>query len=508
MNNEAVLLVDWLNLSIHLKNLRLNFGADLVHQLIAVARQECARLPGQVDLARAHFVGENISGNVRTAVQKTLVAELHETRTAKEQADLQLAVLAMDHLHAPTGCPALFFLATGDQDFVPLIERIVAEKSRVVLVVASSGNLAPAYRTVASQPNVSLISLVETLQLQPLPTTSAERTSSAVLALFRLNLDGRVLGGDQTKNIQLLTTWGQLSTTGREEIDYQGFLTEFTRTDPRKVAFPARSETGNKFTVMRRTSLSFQIEAVASTIDSADWVLRRLANPTRPAGIGDLSGGPFRSDDNASKLTRLLLAMKELGWILQRPDNTYQADVQRPSDGLLEPILRLITEASRLSFEAVADGVPRDTLFKALRSTPIAQDADRRGGKAAGDVIELGRRLGVIDAIPHGTDGYLLTVIHSHPLCRRVSTMVRNVAGLFDFEFGRPIAEHDFLARMATRDEQANSPVFGYDTRDRQRALRILRRSSLLDRRTSPEPSLTLRRSAWVESLLPPSTAR
>jgi len=36
--DEAVLLVDWLNLSIHLKNLRLSFGADLVSGLMARIR--------------------------------------------------------------------------------------------------------------------------------------------------------------------------------------------------------------------------------------------------------------------------------------------------------------------------------------------------------------------------------------------------------------------------------------------------------------------------------------
>ena len=122
LTDEAVLLVDWLNLSIQIKNQRLAFGAGLVVDLLQVAQQQAAK-HGCTNLARAHFVGERFSPPVEAAIQSALPARLHKTRTAKEQADLMLAVLAMDHLHDRAGCPKLFILATGDQDFIPLIER-------------------------------------------------------------------------------------------------------------------------------------------------------------------------------------------------------------------------------------------------------------------------------------------------------------------------------------------------------------------------------------------------
>src|ERR1022692_935698 len=111
LTDEAVLLVDWLNLSIQLKNQRLAFGADVVADLMQVTRDQCEK-HGDVRLARAHFVGENFSAKVEAAISTTILGKCHKTRTAKEQADLLLAVLAMDHIHSITGCPKLFLLAT------------------------------------------------------------------------------------------------------------------------------------------------------------------------------------------------------------------------------------------------------------------------------------------------------------------------------------------------------------------------------------------------------------
>jgi hypothetical protein len=499
LTDEAVLLVDWLNLSIHLKNMQLSFGADLVSGLIGLARKECSEREGHVQLTKAHFVGENISPNVRTAIDKTFIAELHETKTEKEQADLKLAVLAMDALHAREGCPRVFFLATGDQDFVPLIERIVGEKAHVVLLVSSAAKLAPAYLSVASQPNISLISIADTLPLAPLPTTSGDRAASGVLSLLRLCLEGKVLGGDQTANVALMSGWGQLAAAGNEEVEYEGLLRQFTRGEPRRVAVPAKNDSGNKFVTARRTSLNFALPAVTEAVTGADWVLRRASNPKRPVSLGELATGPFLADDGQGQGS-LIAALKSLNWLLERPDGTFEATLPFAADGLLEPVWRVICETNRLAFAARQDGVARDTLFNALRSTPIAYDGERKGGRAAGDLIALARRIGVIDTIPHGTDGYVLSVIQGHPLAQQASAFLAAVGQVFEQDLSLSLPEHDVLDRMRSRDEQSGRPVFGYDTRDRQRVLRVLRRSGLLDRRGAPDAQIRLRDGAWLRS--------
>jgi len=89
IRDEAVLLVDWLNLSINLKSQRLAFGADLVADLMQLAKDQSAS-HYNARLARAHFVSENFSPQVEAAIRNTLLAEQHKTRTAKEQADLVL----------------------------------------------------------------------------------------------------------------------------------------------------------------------------------------------------------------------------------------------------------------------------------------------------------------------------------------------------------------------------------------------------------------------------------
>lgn len=498
--DEAVLLVDWLNLSIHLKNMRRSFGADLVTGLLSVARKVCSNREDQLELTKAHFVGENLSENVKTAIKNVLIADLHETRTAKEQADLQLAVLAMDHLHSAKGCPRLFFLATGDQDFVPLIERIVGEQAHVVLLVASTVKLAPEYRFVASQPNVTLVSLVDCLDLATLPTTTGDGVARGVLSLLRLCMEGRVLRGDPRRSIALLSTWGVLSCPGTEEEEFEGLIQQFTRTVARRVAVPGTGETGNRAVDANRTSLNFASTSVAETVVGADWILRRTSNPLRLPKFGELAGGPFSGDDDR-RLAQLIDAMKSLKWLVERPDGTFEADLQYATDGLLEPLWRVVLETNRLAYEARSNGVPRDHLFRSLASTPIAQDIKRKGGAAAGDLINLAKRVGVVDTFPIGKDGYMIGVVSGHPLVVQASGFLSGLVKLLSTESPTPVPEHDVLAQMRNRDEQAVRPVFGYDTRDRQRVLRVLRRSRLLDRGAAPDYCLRLTDSAWTRSL-------
>ena len=273
--NDAVLLVDWLNLSIHVKNRRLWFGHHLVGDLIELAEKECIR-HGDFRLAAAHFVGERFSMEVEAAVNAVIVAELHRTRTAKEQADLKLAVLAMDHLHADQGSPGLFLLATGDQDFVPLVERLVKAKAKVVLIVASMDNLAPEYLNIAAQPGVSLVALTDALSLKAIPRTSAENSAPLILGLLKLNITGGVLGGDQARNSQLLAEWDLLPTGNDLDVQMEGALKQFPRTDTRTVAVPAKYSSGNRARHgAKRTVLDFGIDTVHRTVADADWILRR-----------------------------------------------------------------------------------------------------------------------------------------------------------------------------------------------------------------------------------------
>ncbi|MFG2042348.1 NYN domain-containing protein [Dactylosporangium sp. NPDC048998] len=497
--NEAVLLVDWLNLSIHLKNQRLSFGSELVGELVRVARHECVQ-HGGAELVRAHFVGERFAPSVEDAIENTLIARFHKTRTAKEQADLVLAVLAMDHIHASGGTPSLFLLATGDQDFVPLVDRMIDARAQVILIVASTRTLSPEYRRIAAQQNVKMLSITDVLDIKPLPESDADAAATRILGLYRVCLDGGVLGGDQTRNIRLLTGWGLLQ-PGDEEVEHTACMQQFTRVDSRKVAVPAKRETGNRPAVQRRTTLNFGLAAVRDVVEDADWVLRRTGNVARPPTVGDLGVGRF-ADDDGRRLGRVIRALKDVGWLLERSDGRFEARLEWSSDGLLEPLWRVICEVNRRAFAEHAEGVSRDKLFQALRSTPIAYDTDRKGGPAARDVIEYARRIGVIDAIPSGADGYVLAVVEAHPVAQWISGGLRTLGGLLADRIGTAVPEHEVLTLMRERDEHGGGPViFGYDTRDRQRFLRVLRRSGLLERPPGNEPSVRLKRTPWLERI-------
>ncbi|MFC3504870.1 NYN domain-containing protein [Micromonospora krabiensis] len=497
--NEAVLLVDWLNLSIHLKNQRLSFGSDLVGDLIKIARDECAR-HGSTELVRAHFVGERFAPSVEDAITNTLIARFHKTRTAKEQADLVLAVLAMDHIHAPGGAPGLFLLATGDQDFIPLVDRMIDARADVILVVASTRTLSPEYRRIAAQQNVRLLSLTDVLDIKPLPESDVDAAATRVLGLYRVCLEGGVLGGDQTRNIRMLTDWGLLQ-PGDQEVEHTACLQQFARVDSRKVAIPAKRETGNRPAVLRRTTLNFASSTVREVIEDADWVLRRTGNAARPPTIGDLGVGRFATDDGR-RLARVIGAMKDVGWLLERSDGRFESRLEWSADGLLEPLWRVICEINRRAFADHTEGVSRDRLFQDLRSTPIASDIDRKGGKAAQAVIDYARRIGVIDAIPAGSDGYALAVIEAHPVAQSVTSALRTLGSLLRDRAGAAAPEHEVLALMRERDEHVGGQVlFGYDNRDRQRFLRVLRRSGLMERPSGNEPTVRLKRTPWLERI-------
>src|SRR5690349_9874012 len=273
LTNDAVLLVDWLNLSITLRKKRKEFGSTLVRELMKLASQICEK-HGDARLAAVEFVGENITPSVERAIENTLLAELHKTRTEKEQADLVLAVLIMDHLHRQVGCPKLFILVTGDQDFVPLIERIVKEGAEVALIVGAAEHLSPEYRSIAAQRNVQLFPMLDHIHVDDLPLITEERSGGSVLGLLRLCMSGGILGGDQSRNIQLLSQWRLLVGRSDAEVELDSMITKFTRYDQRRVAVPGTRPNGNKHLSRRRTYLDFAEPGVAQAIGDADWILR------------------------------------------------------------------------------------------------------------------------------------------------------------------------------------------------------------------------------------------
>jgi hypothetical protein len=500
LTNEAVLLVDWLNLSIRLKDQRRAFGADLVVDLMKVAQEQAAK-HGCERLARAHFVAERFSPAVEEAIGKTFLAQLHQTRTAKEQADLVLAVLTMDHLHSGTGCPKLFILATGDQDFIPLIERIVLEGAQVALIVASTDNLTPEYKNIAAQQNVALLPITKLVQIDIIQPVSGDRSSTVILGLLRVCMSGGVLGGDQKRNTQLMEQWGLLSSGADADVQMEGLIRDFARVEQRRVALPGRKPNGNRHVTARRTSLNFRLDPVSNTVVDADWVLRRAGTSSKPVTVGELGTGRF-SDDDGSRLDRVLISLKAVGWLTERPDGTFETRLEWAGDGLLEPLWRVVCEVKRRAHDQHSPGVARDDLWQDLRSTPIAREGERRGGTAAKDAIDLARNVGVIDAVPAGDDGYALAVVESHPIAQQAAAFLSTLGKILGPEAFVSIPEHELLRRMSDHDERKIQPVFGYDIRDRQRVLRILKRSKLIEVEKERD-TMRLKRSAWLRSLSP-----
>ena len=497
---DAVLLVDWLNLSINLKNQRRQSGADVARGIIQSVEDQCAQLK-DIKLARAEFVAEYFSEPVKKAIKDSLLAQEHVTRTAKEQADLVLTIIAMDYLYRREGRPELFFLATGDQDFIPLIKRILLTGAQVRLIVASQAGLTPEYIRAVTLSHVPL-EAISTDIAPVLPPIAHDRAPLLALALFKICMVGGVLGGDQARNAKTLEMWGVLPDGSEPEVEMNRIVGQFTRSERRRVAYPGYSGKRNSARFVRRTYLNFDLPHVLNSVLDADWILRRCSD--NPLTIGALSRGRFANDEER-RLEGILSSMKAVGWLGESADGRFTAHFENSIDGLMEPLARVISEVKNRAYRHQASGISDDELFDSLRSTPIGRARNPFKGKAAREAIKLARRVGVIDVLPADNDAFVYATIDQHPLVRRLDSILKATWSIFGSDTNLVIFEHDLLGRMRERDERLDSPIFGYDDSDRRQVLRIFKRARLIDLKdgkSAIERACRLKESAWARSLL------
>lgn len=493
VTRDSVALVDWLNLSIKLKSHGRAFGPSVARLLIEIAKRESA-FCGH-DLSRIHFVSESFGPEVLKVVDQNLLSTAHKTRTAKEQADLKLAVLAMDHLHQAGGSPGLYIIATGDQDFVPLIERILDEKAQVVLIAGCLSDLAYEYRTIVSEQHVKLIGLMDSESVPLLHVSkTGDEGALAVAALLRLQLEGGVLGGDQARNVARVASW-QLGGEGSGEEQVQAWIRQFSTSEMREVAVPGKAPSGNKFLMRRRTVLDLSQSNVKGLVEDFDWILRRCDPRFGRQTVGTLGVGRFAQDDG-SRVRSAVKALVKVSWLTELSDGSLSNTFRWGSDGFLEPLIRLVSAVEAASFQAGVRGVNRDKLFKELTSQPLGANFSRKGGDASRELIEFGRRFGVIDGFPDGDSGYVLGSVPSHPLVKRVRDSVR----LLRSNLARDVwtQESKLLAALRAADSEVE-PTLGSEVHDQRCILRALNRSGVTVRkRVDGEPVLRLRNTKWV----------
>ena len=246
----------------------------------------------------------------------------------------------------------------------------------------------------------------------------------------------------------------------------EGIIKQFTRTEQRRVAVPGKAPTGNKSVFARRTFLNFGLAEVANTV--ADRRLGATAGrKQRSPGQHRRPGHRANPDDDGTRLDRIITSLKGAGWLHERPDGKFEARIDWPTDGLLEPLWRIVCDLNRRAYDRHSVSVPRDDLFQDLRNTPIAHDGERRGGTHAKDLIEMARRIGVIDTVPVRTDGCSLVVIDNHPVARQAANFLKALGQVLGDKTGTFMPEHEMLRYMRDHDEQSARPVFGYDVRDR-----------------------------------------
>lgn len=494
---DAVALIDWLNLSIKLKAHGREFGPSVAKLLIDIARRESSSFGH--DLSRVHFVSESFGPEVLRVVESNLTAEAHKTRTAKEQADLKLAVLAMDHLHQSSGTPGLFIIATGDQDFVPLIERILAEKAQVVLIAGSLSDLAHEYRMIVSEQHVKLIGLMdhENVPLLPVSRTGDQR-ALAIAGLLRLQMEGGVLGGDQTRNVARMSSWRLTGAKGAGEERLQAWIRQFCASEMRQVAVPGNAPTANKSEMRRRVFLDMMDSNVRVQLEDFDWILRRCEPKFGRQTRGTLGVGRF-ADDDGSRVQAAVKALLEVSWLAEQSDGSLENTFPWRSDGFVEPLVRLIAVVEAAAFHTGTRGVARDKVFRALSSQALGANFSRKGGEEARGLLEFGRRFGIIDVYPDGVDGYVIGTVPAHQLVRRVRDAVRLLKMVLPQDSWTP--EPLLLSSLRNLDT-ADDPVFGFDVQDQKSILRALNRAEVTARRkVEGQTELRLRGTKWVSDL-------
>lgn len=494
MTNDAVGLVDWLNLSIKLKNHGREFGVGLA-SIVITSLQRQANDAG-MRLARIHFVAENYSDPVLAELAKHLNVRVHKTRTAKEQADLKIAVEAMDELHSNTGCPSMFLIATGDQDFIPLIERILEEPARVFLLAGTLADLSNEYRLIVAKHEIPLVGLIENEEVPLLRVEkNAYEGTLAIATLLRITLDGGILGGNQEANVRRIRSWYGEPYSSNAEERLEGWRRQFTSSEYRRVAVPGKAASGNREESRRRAFLDTSRADVLHVLMDLDWILRRC-DTNRRVKKGDLGVGRF-SEDDGSRVQTAVAVLTAMNWLVEAPDGSFENSFSWGSDGFIEPLVRLISVIQFGAYKKEAVGLSRDDVFRGLATQSLGR-TQRRGGREAAELIEVGKRLGVIDTYFQKGGGFVLGVVLTNRLVRYVNSSIAVIKA--QLTPGTWVAEHALLSGLDASEKAGQNPLFGHGDTDIRSLLRALVRSGVMERKTlEGERMIKLRNTAWVD---------
>jgi NYN domain len=454
--SKGVLLVDWDNLAGAIIGRGYIVERGLVDVLWSDATTRCGG-----HLQHKHMAAAKFDRTISTAMAEHLI-DAEVVGSTKEQADIHLTVLAMDYLYQDCG---QFVLVTGDQDFIPLIRRLLRDGCRVTVVYGDRDRLSQQFRGILTLPGLDSVCIDDLYDLPKPPPA----TCRALLGLLELQRRGTILGGrEQSDRTATLARWGIL-----ENEDESHYWTLIKTLGEQVVRIDAAVRANDGFLPRNATRTYIDVGSGRfGDIVAIDYVVRRLAG--RPAGrtVTELRAGPLQADDG-TQLLRVLDALTGVQLVRKGADDAYAVTVGDLGLGYLEPLWRVHAGLTMECYQRQTRSIPFPRLPGLLSATGVGQGPDKRTAGHINSVMRYAQAAGVVDAI--AVDGSRHALATNSPLVRPIEAAYSELYRAFARQ--NAIPEKEILEFMAVKDQNRTEPTFGYDIRDRHRVLRILAQS-------------------------------
>ncbi len=476
----GVLLVDWENLAGALIDRGKVADRRIVDDLWEYSYRQFG---GQL---QAHMAAAKFDPTIVKAMREHMI-ERNDVQSTKEQADIQLTVLAMDYLHQ--GCRR-FILVTGDQDFLPLILRMHRENSELMVIYGDPRRLGVELQRTLADPQHGLSS-DDIGSITKLREPRRDTGSRSLLGLLELQRRGVIIGGpDRAGRIGMLARWGVLE--NEDENTYWAFVDgmceKILRIDAAK-----KTATGWGPQNMTRIYINLGPGRYAE-VRSIDYAIRVFAARARGLPLAGLRTGPFAADDG-SLLTRTIDALAGVELVRRGADNAYAVTEPDLVAGYLEPLWRVYAAVCAESYRRQVRSLPYGQVESLLGRGGVGQGPDRRAAGRIAAAVRYASAAGVIDAV--AVDGKRHAIATNSAFCRPFEHAYHELYRAFADRLETPIPEQDVLGFMEESDRVRSEPVFGFDQRDRHRVIRILTQSHLAVQRDS---FVIITRSRWGEA--------
>jgi hypothetical protein len=460
--NTSVLLVDWDNLAGAVIGRGYLVERGIVDALWQYSTRRCGG-----DLQHKHMAAVKFDRTILAAMAERFITPDDDLGTSKQQADIHLTVLAMDYFHQ--GCRQ-FVLVTGDQDFIPLIRRLLSGGSAVVVVYGDRNRLSERLRGVLDQPGLDSVAIDDIFTLRKQPPA----TSRALLGLLELQRRGVILGGrEQGDRTATLARWGVIE--NEDESQYWSLVGSMSQKIDRT---DAAVRQGGQFLPSVKTRLYIDLGSGRfADVSAIDYTIRRLTARPKGLTVAELRTGPFQADDG-SWLLRVLDALAAVGLVRKGADDAYAVTTADLGIGYLEPLWRVHAALTAECYKLRSRTIPYGRLIPLLSRTGVGQGPDRRAAGLVKTVVRYASAAGVVDAVAVGGARHATPTetAFAHPIERAYQELYRAFAG----HSSSPVPESEILDLMAATDKVRTEPIFGYDKRDRHRILRVLAQSQVI----------------------------